>query len=276
VVRGSWILTPAATFKCPSPRAIPSSSSLASGGINWSVCPPRPALRSSTSSSYAPPTRTTAGRTDLSWCACRAAAASGRGGVLEQAERVFHVDANRGQPARVAEDARMPNSVRLPNTLNAARARAAGPGRTPCPSSPAARSAAPRVARGRPRSASSRGALGAIGRRHEHRRMHVAHAARVPARHALGGGANRGGGVVHHPGAGRQHAGQRLEHGVDRGVVGQREVNALGSLQRLRLGRAAVPGATRRTTTSTDLRMRRRAEDGNVPSPGTRAAFRPG
>jgi hypothetical protein len=139
----------------------------------------------------------------------------------------------------------MPSSVRLPNSLKAGRALGLRAQVDQRAGHQLERGLQRLVPRGVARDQHPASPLGAIGRRHEHRRMHVAHAARAPARHALGGGAHRGGGVVDHPGAGRQRAGQRLEHGVDRGVVGQREVDALGAAHRS--GHGGAGGDARRS-----------------------------
>ena len=69
-------------------------------------------------------------------------------------------------------------------------------------------------------------------------------------------GRTAGGGVVHHPGAGPQPACQRLEHGIDRGDVGQREVDALGPLHGLRHG-GAGGDATRGVVGGQRLRLGR-------------------
>ena len=99
-------------------------------------------------------------------------------------------------------------------------------------------------------------ALERVRGRHEHRRVDEGSAACIPALHTLGGRRDGGRRVVDDPRALRDALGEWLEDGVDRSIVGERKVEALGAgesgsrvreracavgLERARLCGSAIP-----------------------------------
>ncbi len=104
----------------------------------------------------------------------------------------------------------------------------------------------PRAHFGRAGEQHQAGRVARVLRAHEDRRVDEGEAALGPAPHALAGRRRRGRGVVDDDRASVEHAGQRFEHGVDRRVVAEREVELLGALAPRRPGssNALAPSAS--------------------------------